>query len=343
MRSKMGRGFGLPGSVAAAAAFVVGQAAATSSFDDGFSDGAAGPQWSIIADSPIELSLAETGGQLQVLAASPALATTDALYLSNGPEGFTLATDADFRITLDYSFVGFDAGNASVGDLLGVTFGVGRDLDGTDSAAIGFAVSRQLVGPFAIDGTALGEAHRIDDVQTENILNLLGPTSGTFDITYDASGDDLTLGVDSFTFTLEDTVRTVWDADDLFVSFGARGNGFSLNPGDAALDNFTIVEGHVLPACTPGDYNGDGVVGQDDFNLVLLNWGDSSGFPPPGWIKGFPGEPNPGELTPIIGQDELNAVLLNWGAGFSPTARAVPEPTAAATLILIGSAWLRRR
>lgn len=310
-------------------------ARAASDFDDGFADGVAGPQWSLITDSPAELSLSETGGQLQVLAASPASSATDALYLSNGLEGFKLGTDVDFRITLDYAFNNFDAAQASVGDLLGLTFGVGRDLDGTDSAALGFAVSRRQVGPFAINGTALGEAHRTDDVQTENILNLLGPAVGTFDIRYDAANDDLTLGVDDFILVFEDTVQTVWNADELFVSFGARGAGFSLAAGDATLDNFTIVAGHVIPLCIPGDYNGDGFVSQADLDLVLLNWGNDSGVAPPGWIKGFPIEPDPGQLMPIVSQNELDAVLLNWGAGQASPALAVPEPAGFLSLSLL--------
>ncbi|MEM7625492.1 MAG: serine hydrolase domain-containing protein [Planctomycetota bacterium] len=54
-----------------------------------------------------------------------------------------------------------------------------------------------------------------------------------------------------------------------------------------------------------GDFDADGVVGQTDLNLVLLNWG--SGVLPEGWIAPTP--LNDG----TIGQDELNAVLLNWG------------------------------
>ena len=310
-----------------------------SAFDDDFADGVAGPQWSIVTDSPGELSLLETGGQLTVLANAPTSPNTDALYLSNGPAGFRLATDTDFRITLDYTFTNFNSGSAAIGDLLGLTFGVGRDLDGTDAAAIGFAASIQSLGGFPLVGTALGEAHRIDDVQTDNILNLLGPETGAFAISYDAAGDDLTLGVGALTFTLEDTVRTVWAADALFVSFGVRGNGFSLVPGDATLDNFTIDTGRVVPLCIPGDYNGDGFVSQADLDLVLLSWGASA--PPPGWVKPWPPEGEP--FPPIISQNELDAVLLNWGSGqtLSDTL-TVPEPAAASAVCVIGLFALRR-
>lgn len=214
---------------------------------DDFNDDTLGPQWTLLQDAPAELSLSETAGRVQVSATSPASPNTDALYFSGGPAGFRLATDTDFEITLDYRWGTVDASAASVGDLLGLTFGVGRDADGTDSAALGFAVSRQTLGPVTLDATALGAAYRTDDAQSQSVLSLGGPASGTFRIAYDAAGDDLTLSVGADAFSLNDTVQAVWGADDLLVSFGARGSGFSLNAGDTWLDNFTVVSGRVVP------------------------------------------------------------------------------------------------
>jgi hypothetical protein len=218
---------------------------------DNFDDNLIGSQWTLLQDSPGELSLTETGGRVQVTANSPSSPNFDALYLSNGADGFRMATDTDFVIRLDYNFGSFDTTGVSVGDTLGLAFGVGRDLDGTDSAAIGFAVSRQLLGGFPITGTGLGEAHRTNDVQTENLLSIGGPTSGTFEISYNSFGDDLTLGVGTDTFVLQDTVRGTWGANDLLVSFGARGNGFSLFAGETFLDNFQVVSGRVVSVPEP--------------------------------------------------------------------------------------------
>ena len=74
-----------------------------------------------------------------------------------------------------------------------------------------------------------------------------------------------------------------------------------------------------------GDYNNDGFVGQNDLDLVLLNWGSNSPPAPAGWINEVP--------NGLIGQAALDGVLLNWGAGVAPllAAAAVPEPS---TLLL---------
>ena len=301
--------------------------------DDDFADGVRGSAWSLLEDAPSVLSLQEQNGRLEVIANDPASPNTDALYLSDGPSGFRLSTATDFMITLDYAINAFDGADAVSGDALALTFGVGRDLDGTDSAAIGFGLTKQ--GPFT--ATALVEAHRVDDAQTENVLAVFGPAAATFEIHYDAAGDDLTLGVADTTFTLEDTVQAVWGASALYVSFGARGNGFSLGPGDAWLNDFKVVAGDVLALGVPGDLDGSGTVGQADLNLVLLNWGEDAGVTgvPAGWVN----EPPAG----VIGQADLNRVLLNWGNTAEASGdSAVPEPGAALAL-LTGLSWAGRR
>ncbi|MEM9882685.1 MAG: hypothetical protein AAF800_07190 [Planctomycetota bacterium] len=219
---------------------------------DDFNDNAVGPEWTLVRDDPATINVTETNGRVEATALAQSDPNVDAIYLSNGPSGFLLATDTNFTITLDYTFGGFDDSAAAVGDALGLAFGVGRDLEGTDSAAIGFGVSRQQVGPIVATGSALGAATRIDDAQSEAILQLFGPTSATLEVAYDATGDDLTLGLGGgASFTLEDTVRAVWGADDLLVSFGLRGSGFALTPSETFLDNFTIVSGRVIPTPEP--------------------------------------------------------------------------------------------
>ena len=89
----------------------------------------------------------------------------------------------------------------------------------------------------------------------------------------------------------------------------------------------------VLPSPAEADYDGDGTVGQDDLNLVLLNWGQSAQDPPAGWVNALP--------SGDIGQSQLNPVLLNWGASVEPEPSAVPEP-ALGLLGLAGVLLLRR-
>ncbi|MEO1497987.1 MAG: FG-GAP repeat protein [Planctomycetota bacterium] len=80
----------------------------------------------------------------------------------------------------------------------------------------------------------------------------------------------------------------------------------------------------------PGDFSGNGVVDNDDLNLLLNNWGEPA--TPTGWN----GRPVQGDF---VDNDELNELLNFWGVGASA---AVPEPSAA-WLIAIGAVARGRR
>ncbi|MEM9753692.1 MAG: hypothetical protein AAF916_09950 [Planctomycetota bacterium] len=309
---------------------------------DDFTDGVIASSWSLIEDAPSQLRLAEQNGRVEALATNPVNNAIDALYLSEGPTGFRLSTASNFEVTLDYNLTqsNVDASTAVSGDLLGLVFGVGRDLDGTDSAAIGYGIGRLAFGPLVFTETALAAAYRIDDQQTEEAIVAGRPDAGTFRIAYDAAGDDLTLGItDTATGSavLEDTVQGIWNADALYVSLGARGGGFSFASGDAWLDNFRVVSGDLLPLPGPllGDYDRNGTVAQGDLNLVLNNWGQAR----VGWSN------DDGFASNTVDQEELNRVLNNWGSTVAPilSVSAIPEPTAAGWLGLCGLLRLRGR
>ncbi|MBN1911376.1 MAG: PEP-CTERM sorting domain-containing protein [Pirellulales bacterium] len=219
--------------------FITGNAWAQ---DDNFDDNLQGTAWSLIEDAPGTLDLVEQNGRLETIASPGGSANDDALYLSNGPDGFRLATDTDFVLTIDYSFTGFNGSASANFDAIGLVFGVGRDLDGTDSAAIGYGVGN-LLGTFPVGSTV---AHRTNDVQSASPLTIGGPATGTFTISYDASGDDLWFSDGVNSSSLDDTVVGQWGADSLYVSFGARGSGFTLTSGNAYLDNFNVVSGRVV-------------------------------------------------------------------------------------------------
>ncbi|MEM7625014.1 MAG: PEP-CTERM sorting domain-containing protein [Planctomycetota bacterium] len=110
------------------------------------------------------------------------------------------------------------------------------------------------------------------------------------------------------------------------------------NDGDGNIDGveYILLDLTQFLAATQieGDHNGDGFVSQADLNLVLLNWGLDE--VPDGWLDaaGFDG---------AISQNELNEVLLNWGDGEAPDFNAIPEPTSAALLGLLGGAVFTRR
>lgn len=79
----------------------------------------------------------------------------------------------------------------------------------------------------------------------------------------------------------------------------------------------------------PGDYNNNGLVEQQDLDLVLGNWGQSAATPPALWTNYLP--------TGNIDQDELDRVLGNWGNTTAAVeTAAVPEPSSAALILVLG-------
>lgn len=219
-------------------------APAATAYDDDFSDGVRGTQWSAVTDNAGRLNVAEQNGRLELLSAGGGSPNDDALYLST----FRLSTATDFTIRLDYSFTNYASAGAA-GTALGLVFGVGRDADGTDSAAIGQGFGTIDFFGAPITGPAATVGYRTDNVPTDPAPVVSPNLIGTFEIRYDAAGDDLTLlrvggGV---SLTLADTVRTVWLAEALLVSFGGRGDGTVTTSGQAFVDNFTIVSGSVVP------------------------------------------------------------------------------------------------
>lgn len=224
---------------------VLSPVVAWGAFVDDFNDNTTGPQWTILTDNS-SLQVFEQNQRLEVISAPSNHPNNDALYLSNGSSPMLLSTADDFEISIDYNFNQV-RNTPSVGASLGLVFGVGRDLDGTDSAAIGFFYQRIsiLSSPVTITGVAIG--HRTDDV---SFLDASGidPNSGTFRIVYDASSDILSLRRDGGTsYSLSSTVKGVWNASELLISFGGRGNGFETQSGDAYFDNFTIHSGTIVP------------------------------------------------------------------------------------------------
>ncbi|MEO1497962.1 MAG: hypothetical protein AAFV43_12515 [Planctomycetota bacterium] len=84
-------------------------------------------------------------------------------------------------------------------------------------------------------------------------------------------------------------------------------------------------------ATQPGDFTGDGLVDNDDLNLLLNTWGDPAAPLPTGWNGSPP-------IGASIDNDELNDLLSNWGVGF-----AVPEPTSWILLAGCGLPWYTGR
>lgn len=85
-----------------------------------------------------------------------------------------------------------------------------------------------------------------------------------------------------------------------------------------------------------GDLTGDGLVGINDLDVLLANWGNSVGAGSAGYLSG--------DLSGdgLIGQSDLSILLNAWGEGELPQ-NQVPEPGGAAMLAIGGLALLRRR
>ena len=231
----------------AAAGLTLGVARAASAQSDDFDDGLVGPQWSLVVDDPANLNIAETGGKAVVTATTGGSPNNDALYLSNGPGGFRLSTASDFAMQIDYRFPA-PAASAGNGSAVGLVFGVGRDLDGTDSAAVGYGYATA----FGLTAGSAAFAFRSDDAQSPTQTNFAAPNNGTLTLNYDADADVLSASVGGgVPFTLADTVRGVWGADALYVSFGARGRGIATPAGGASFDNFLVTSGVVVPVPEP--------------------------------------------------------------------------------------------
>ncbi|QDT67872.1 hypothetical protein MalM25_07800 [Planctomycetes bacterium MalM25] len=99
----------------------------------------------------------------------------------------------------------------------------------------------------------------------------------------------------------------------------------------------TIAGGVLFQSSTvdllPGDFDGNGAVGDGDLTLLLSNWGNDVPPVPAGWTGAQP-------TAPGVGDDELTALLGSWGASAGSSAFAVPEPTAltlVAFALLVGA------
>ena len=91
----------------------------------------------------------------------------------------------------------------------------------------------------------------------------------------------------------------------------------------------------VISTLLDGDYNGDGFVGIDDLNIVLIFWNQNV----------TPGDLLQGDGTGegFVGVDDLNIVLVNWNNGTPPGEAAnIPEPGTLAVLSLGVPVLLRR-
>ena len=108
--------------------------------------------------------------------------------------------------------------------------------------------------------------------------------------------------------------------------------------GQSSIDYAPLITDTIPTLLLDGDLNGDGFVGVDDLNIVLVNWNQNV----------TPGDLLSGDPTGegFVGVDDLNIVLVNWNNGTPPPAEAtgtLPEPGSLALLALSGATLAVRR
>ena len=191
----------------------------------------------------------------------------------------------------------------------------------------------QLVDMFRID---------VDSLDLQGLLNEFG--SGLGITTVQEMRDILSPEDDLLNGNSADWVDWVLNYDEVNNTFGAGTDGVNTNlyapsdtihPGDLGYAVMAQVWFDALNLLA-GDINGDGFVGLDDLNLVLVNWNQTV----------TPGDETRGELTGdgFVGVDDLNVILTHWNESATPSPPSiVPEPAAIGLLGLPLVTLLHRR
>ncbi|MEM7627524.1 MAG: hypothetical protein AAF333_18155 [Planctomycetota bacterium] len=285
------------------------------------------------------------GGQNPVLRPASAF---DRLTFDNGfaPDYFTLvqafpdrldfihrefgtdifAEEGD-QFTDVFDGVGTGVVETGVGDFFGASFGVGFD----NSNEAGVTQGEEFSGPadpVAAQAVTTGLEFRIP-------LSALGNPEGEIKLMAAINGIGFNFFSNQFLPGLEAPQENL----------GSDGN--SNNLATLGLLDFNDIPGQQfvtisLTETLVGDLDSDGIVGQADLDLVLLNWGDEvvpDGFDPTALSDGGP-------FDGLISQNELDTTVLNWGKVAPPDhgdLNAVPEPAAATIALGLGAGWLGRR
>lgn len=196
-------------------------------------------------------------------------------------------------------------------------------------------VGQQRPAIITIDDLILGYDFNVANTQFDSELPLanIGETAVFYDST---SGPDIDLGATAFlgTLTLSPAAAGSYS---LISNAGLFANG-GLTPSVAnrvALGDGDFTVEQIIT--TPGDFNLDGSVGQDDLNVILTYWGQSVAT----------GDWSFGDYNAdgTVGQDDLNVILSFWGSSTPPSLGllAVPEPASLGLLMVGGVIALARR
>jgi hypothetical protein len=211
-------------------------------------------------------SSVDSASQITISAANHAISTgTDLAYQSvNGntaassTSGYAFSPAASFQIAIDFN-VSF---TSAVGGLA-LGFGIGEDIDGTNSAgAVLFTQNGSPGAPPFIP--PFGVAGRVNDVnQTPVAIVAAGQLNGSFFVTYDATTGNVTGGVgnagDSSPFATAtlNGIQNGWTDAMLFPAFflrsdGTAGQAWTSGTASAVLSNFRVLSGTPIAVPEPG-------------------------------------------------------------------------------------------
>ena len=233
---------------------------------------------------------------------------------------------------------------------------LGTILEGeTRSVGVDADIPDQAIGADDIDFVSLSNASDIDyysfTVTEASIVDLLltplggqfnqssqGVTPSPFDASaradlalhlWDADGSTLLLTADAFTKGGNESITGIElpNVGQYYASITTITDTVQLYRMDISVQALLTI---------PGDLNGDGFVGLDDLDMIILTWNQTVT------------EPNnqaDANGDGYVGLDDLDILLGNWNTGIPPedSAAIIPEPATVGVILSVGLCWLRFR
>jgi len=225
-------------------------------------------------------------------------------------------------------------GDTPPGAAAGIEFadfdsGVGPERKPVINNAGQVAFSAELRGP----GISGENRRGVYATNLEGQLILIARQGDLFDVNDDPLVEDLRTIQNVFVTFFSGTFSGSGGEDGRQSSFNDAGQlAFSLDFLDGTWGVFIANIEDILI----GDITDDGLVGADDLDILLANWGDAVGS--------GAGAMNSGDLSGdgVVGQADLNILLGAWGDGTPPEVN-IPEPSALSLLSIGVLSMLRRR